>query len=679
MRAALFLLSFLWQSVAAQRVSVAPVPTWVKEVPVQTDEALGRRDMEDGYVHFLSEREIDIGTQTTYRRNVLGLETETGVQNASQVSVSYDPSYEQLTFHYIHILRGSKVIDALKPARFKIIHQEKDIYKSIYNGTLTAVLFLEDVRKGDRIDYAYSLKGNNPVFGDKFSETLDGGFSVPVAHLYYSVRCPVGRTLHILKTGDLPDPKVGQEGNCKVFEWNINEVAAIEEDDDAPSWFDPYPHIAVSEYKDWREVNDWALSLFQTNPSPSGALGEEIRHIRERCKTPEEKVLSALRFVQDEVRYLGIEIGPNTHQPHNAGQVFAQRFGDCKDKTLLLCTMLRALDIEASPVLINTDDRDKLLEELPSPDDFDHATVRVSLNGKYYWLDPTISLQRGRLEDLSFPDYGYGLVLGDTTTTLSLIPVQDNGAVTAHESFQVDSLSGPIHLDIITRYTGSYADEIRSEFNNSSRDEIQKSYLKFYQDSYDEIKVRDSLGVSDDDTTGTFITQEYYTIGKLWDKETGKASFDAALIRSILPKLKDKARTAPFVLAYPQRYKEELEIRLPEAWALTSTDKEIKAPGFVFRSSVRSSGKTVRLTYAFETLQDHVAAGDNKTAYRRLDDVKDELGYGLSAEQAVSSSPVPEQDVLPHNPHDELNLWEGIILTILIGWVVVFHIRRWKR
>ena len=211
MRTALFVLLFLWQSAAAQKVAVAAVPAWVKEVPVQVDEALGRRDMEDGYVHFLAERQIDIGTGTTYRRNVLGLETETGVQNASQVSVNFDPSYEQLTFHYIHILRGSKVIDALKPRRFKIIHQEKDIYESIYNGTLTEKQFLEDVRKGDRIDYAYSLKGNNPVFGDKFSETLEGGFSVPVTHLYYRLRCPIGRTLHILKTGGLPDPKVRQE------------------------------------------------------------------------------------------------------------------------------------------------------------------------------------------------------------------------------------------------------------------------------------------------------------------------------------------------------------------------------------------------------------------------------------------------------------------------------------
>ena len=241
---------------------------------------------------------------------------------------------------------------------------------------------------------------------------------------------------------------------------------------------------------------------------------------------------------------------------------------------------------------------------------------------------------------------------------------------------KIDSLSGPIHLDIRTRYTGSYADEIRSEFNNSSRDEIQKSYLKFYQDAYDEVKVRDSLRVEDNDTTGAFITQEYYTIGKLWDKETGKASFDAALIRSILPKLKDKARTAPFILAYPQRYTEELEIRLPEAWSLASTDKEITAPGFVFRSSVRSAGRTVRLTYAFETLQDHVAAGDNKTAYRRLDDIKDELGYGLSAEEAERSHPAPEPGALPRSAHDDLNLWVWIILAILITWVVVFHIRR---
>ena len=79
-------------------------------------------------------------------------------------------------------------------------------------------------------------------------------------------------------------------------------------------------------------------------------------------KTDEQKVLSALHFVQDEVRYMGIEMGVNSHKPHAPDAVFAQRFGDCKDKTYLFCTLLQGMNIPAYPVLVNTGFKQRLFE-----------------------------------------------------------------------------------------------------------------------------------------------------------------------------------------------------------------------------------------------------------------------------------------------------------------------------
>jgi hypothetical protein len=45
------------------------------------------------------------------------------------------------------------------------------------------------------------------------------------------------------------------------------------------------------------------------------------------------------RFTQRDVRYVAIEIGIGGFQPHAAGEVFSNRFGDCKDKANLLRAM----------------------------------------------------------------------------------------------------------------------------------------------------------------------------------------------------------------------------------------------------------------------------------------------------------------------------------------------------
>ena len=109
-------------------------------------------------------------------------------------------------------------------------------------------------------------------------------------------------------------------------------------------------------------------------------MQKKIKEIETANSSDEEKTKAALQFVQDDIRYMGIEIGENSHKPADPSKVFAQRFGDCKEKSYLLCVMLRAMNIDASPVLINTVSKKSISELLPAPTDFDHLTVRVKLD-----------------------------------------------------------------------------------------------------------------------------------------------------------------------------------------------------------------------------------------------------------------------------------------------------------
>ncbi len=657
----------------AQKPTIAPVPQWVKPFSISSNLSTNK-DLDEGVVRLFHEKQWNIGLSSFYTHTLLDIKTEAGVQKASQVSIAFDPTYQRVVFHYIHIIRDGKVINGLALNKVKVLHQEEDIDMSIYNGALKALIILEDTRKGDRIEYAYTLIGRNPVFGSKFFGELETGFSVPVKHLRYRVLMPAGRVLHLLKKGPAPDPTVGTENGNTVYEWSMEDLAAVQGENHMPSWYDPYGWICLSEYESWKQVNDWACTLFAANQAPEGGLADKIAQIRASSSDPEQRVLAALRFVQDDIRYMGIEMGPNSHQPHNPSKVFAQRFGDCKDKSLLLCTMIRALGVQAYPVLINTDDKDRLEQELPSPNDFDHATVKVVLEDKSYWLDPTISFQRGRLKDLSFPDYRCGLVLSDTTQSLSYIPLQGESIMDISEVVTMDNLSGPGRLEVTTTFRGSYADDLRADVNTSSLSDIQKNYLKFYSDFYKEMKVADSLKVEDGAQDGSMVTHESYTLGKLWVRnEMGiKASFNALSVSSILPDIKDKARETPFEINYPEHYKERLEIRLPEPWKLRSEDKEFHTSQFTFHTSASSTPNTVDLTYEYKALQDHVPADKIGEAATTLDKIQDELGYELTQNMTLSDEPSDTPDT-PSTSHPNVDRLEAIILIGLVGLLIFMY------
>ena len=66
------------------------------------------------------------------------------------------------------------------------------------------------------------------------------------------------------------------------------------------------------------------------------------------------KIRALANFVQDDVRYVAIELGIGGYQPHPASEVFSHRYGDCKDKATLLSTMLKEIGVESYYVIINT-------------------------------------------------------------------------------------------------------------------------------------------------------------------------------------------------------------------------------------------------------------------------------------------------------------------------------------
>lgn len=614
-------------------------PAWVTaHTPAYTDTKLDQ-EAEGGYVNLILDKQVSVGLQSTYYKRALRIISESGVQNASEVSVGFDPSYSQLIFHSINIIRGSEKINKLQLAKIKTIQQESELNRYLYNGTLSSVLFLEDVRKGDIIEYSYTIKGFNPVFKGKYANMFTTSFDVPMYNLYYRILMPKGRDLTIKNSlTDIAYTK-SETPRETVYEWKMEKIPALHLQDRLPAWYDPYAMIMVSEYKNWKEVSDWAIPLFSFNDKLSSPLQKKIEEIKKADTSVEKRILAALRFVQDDVRYLGIEMGDRSHKPHHPDKVFAQRFGDCKDKSYLLCTMLRSLGVDAHPALISATYRRTIKDWLPAPTVFDHVTVRVQYNGQTYWFDPTISYQRGKLRDISYPDYQYGLIIDDSTKSLTAIPPQNNkGLIDIKEEFTIPDMSGNARLTVRTVYSGSFADDIRNDFNSSSLFEMRKTFQSFYSGYFEKATI-DSLSYKDDEQTGKFTTLEYYTIKDVWEKEGAlkKCYFFPFVINGVLKKPKDANRTMPFYNTYPARYHEEVTVNLPEDWSFKDMMEEMKCPAFNLRANATYGGSKLKLKYEYESLKDHVLPSEANAFFKEYKSYEEEVSYMISKSDAETS------------------------------------------
>lgn len=644
--------------------TVQPPPSWVQ--PVAPPAGADRNEPEDGLRCMLDDRQVRVtpkGPQN-YTHYVLQVTTAAAVGQVSQLRLDFEPSYQTLVIHHIRLVRAGQVIDALRPSEIKVIQREDELNEQLFNGTLSAVVFLNDVRPGDVIDYAFSVNGDNPVLAGHFADVFTLAHRDTVALLRVRLLWPAARKLFLRPHQTDLQPSVTRGPDEVEYVWERHNSPGVEYEDSTPSWHDPTPFVQLSEFETWADVTRWAAPLYEP-----GELSPALRaQIEEWRKLPdaEERVLAARRFVQDEVRYLGIELGTYSHTPTKPSKVFERRFGDCKDKTLLLVTVLNELGIEARPALVNTDLRRALDDLQPSPYAFDHVIVRAELNGKTYWLDPTISYQRGTLANASTPGYERALVVGPGTPSLTEIPFPKPAGptVTVRELFEVASFDAPVRLTVTSIFRGADADATRYRLAGQTREDLGKEYLNFYADREPSVQPDGLPEVADDERANVVTMTERYTIPDFW--KDSKHDFPAFYFGGALGKPSVSRRTSPLSVAFPYNVEQLTEIRLPHRQRVPTGEETVEGEALRFTARTDVDGNVVRLRYALVTKRDTVPAAKVEKHLATLGQALDISSYELRRGAPLASGSLFSPAL-------------GLLYLLALGGVGLFALYAWRR
>ncbi len=636
--AVVLLLSAAGSAAAVRDYAVGPAPSWVLPASAHARPAPAKEISAGAYWRVVDYQvRVERNTTEEYHRFAIELLNERGVEDNAQIALDFDPTYQSLIVHHVSIRRGATRADALGSARASVLQREKDLENRIYDGSKTLNLVLADVRVGDVIEYSYSLRGRNPVFGKRFYDSYSMGWADPVAFLRLRVLHPPGSDIRYKVHAGNAQPVVRDQGDQREMLWEMADVPGRIAEDDRPGWHVLYPYIQLSEARSWNEVGRWAHALFQAY-TPGGETLLARSGLADARKLPAgERTLRSLRFVQQQIRYTGIAIGPGSHQPANPGVVLERRFGDCKDKSLLLVHLLRALDVEADTALVNNYRGRSLDALLPSPLAFNHSVVRARVDGRDYWLDPTMAPQGGGLDDVYQPDYGFALLVAADTTELVRMPAARAAAPLqeVHDVFDLRAgLSKPGTLTVTSRYLGREADRIRARFAGSSRAQIESDYLNFYARSYP-VEAIGSMEVRDDLQANRLQVIERYRLASAFQDATegGKELYVRGYsLDEFVRKPDTPVRRSPLAISHPVNVRHVVEVRLPEAWNLADESGEVLDPAFEFRARRHYDAREelLRLEYSYRSLSDHVAAPALGAYLAKLDKVDEEYGYWLS-------------------------------------------------
>jgi hypothetical protein len=598
----------------SQQINISPIPSWLS--PAEPDVTAQPIDGNaGGYYYLLIEQQEHVSKQESFIHNAYRFLTAEGIQAMADININFDPTYQKLIFHKLVIRRDGQIVDQLKKENIRTIQREQSMDRYIYDGSLTAIVNLKDIRVNDVVEYAYTIKGYNPIYEGHIAHRLYLNYSLPFEKSVKKIIVPSARKLYFKFNNDAAQPiEQDERDNTKSYTWISENVSALLEDNNTPSWYDSYQNVQVTDFENWSDVASWSWKHFSLKESEKASLKSKVANLWKVDGDKEKLIHSIIRFVQDEVRYLGFESGLNSHKPHGPVKVFDQRFGDCKDKSLLLSTILQLYGVEAYPMLVNTNVQKHITSYLPTINAFNHCVVQINHQGKDIYVDPTISSQGGLLYNIYFPNYGSGLVIKEGETSLTKLPEVATGETKENDTFEINFLEGEATLSIRTTYNGSDADNQRSYFASSSLETIQKSYVTFYGNLYPDIKEAKLIKTKDNRDENIFIVEESYKVPSFWKPNAEKESqmygeFYSLSLENLVNVSKSSTRTAPYRLSYPTSFQHTIQIKV-ENWNIESEETTIQGDAYKYRYEVSYVDNLLSIYHHYRTLRDHVEQKD---------------------------------------------------------------------
>jgi hypothetical protein len=211
--------------------------------------------------------------------------------------------------------------------------------------------------------------------------------SIPARESHFSLSLPAGWEYRALWL-NYSDVQPSQAGNNQ-WQWTVSDVKPIHREADMPPMsgvagqmvvsFFPAGGPGANGFANWQQMGSWYLNLTKGRRDASPEIKQEVLTLTASSASLLDKMRAVAQFVQHDVRYVAIELGIGGWQPHAAPEVFAHRYGDCKDKATLMASMLNEVGVESFYVVINVQ-RGAVTAETPAHvGGFNHAILAIKL------------------------------------------------------------------------------------------------------------------------------------------------------------------------------------------------------------------------------------------------------------------------------------------------------------
>ncbi|MFS4456519.1 DUF3857 domain-containing protein [Maribacter sp. 2304DJ31-5] len=290
---------------------------------------------------------------------------------------------------------------------------------------------------------------------------------------------------------DMAINKIDEPGRI-VYE--AANIAAIKSESLGPSFRDIAPRLSLrmkkfnlkgekAEVHNWKEMGLWMNNALLKNRAVlSEATINKAKSLVQGVADDLEKAKIIYKYMQDNTRYISVQIGIGGWKPISAVDVDRVKYGDCKGLSNYTHALLKAVGVQSYYTVIQAGRRKVDFDPEFSALQGNHAILAIPYEGQYYWIDCTSQI------------HPFGFVGDFTDDRLALVVTPEGGEIVKTVSY----LNEENHQKTIAKYTidgnGAIAANIAVntkgiQYDNrfSLESDAKEDIIKHYKEYWDNI------------------------------------------------------------------------------------------------------------------------------------------------------------------------------------------------
>jgi transglutaminase-like putative cysteine protease len=297
---------------------------------------------------------IDVSADSNFvavYEDMIRIESQQAISIFGQRSVSYYSDRQTIQVDEAYTLQpdGTRIDVPETSIREK---SGNDSYIS-FSDLKKKIIVYPDVRVGSKLHYKVTIRNHTPLFAGRFSFSE---FFSPYSKTEKSeivINYPTSLRLSLDSKGmtkaELPSPPGRASLN---FTYIGGDALPIEESAVATTDFAPY--FSATNFEDWGTYG----KTYHSRAEPKAAVTHEVQALADALtlgvEDHKDQVKALYYWVAKNIRYVSMAFGDGGVVPRDSASILRNRYGDCKDHTILLEALLKAKGIHSTGALINS-------------------------------------------------------------------------------------------------------------------------------------------------------------------------------------------------------------------------------------------------------------------------------------------------------------------------------------